>query len=58
MSGDFSPTMGKGIAMARITLPISSAKVDLPGQLKNVSLYKPGFVRKGQVVCEPLYVEV
>ena len=57
-SGSFSPTMGKGIAMARITLPISSAKVDLRGKLKNVSLYKPGFVRKGQVVCKPLEVEV
>lgn len=53
-SGGFSPTLEKGIALARVSLPLVSASVDIRGTLKSVQVVKPNFVRNGQSVVELL----
>lgn len=53
-SGGFSPTLEKGIALARVPLPLKSAKVDIRGALKSVQVAKPSFVRNGKSVVELL----
>ena len=51
-SGGFSPTLEKGIALARVPLPLKSASVDIRGTLKSVQMVKPNFVRNGKSVIE------
>ncbi|MES2204486.1 MAG: glycine cleavage system aminomethyltransferase GcvT [Pseudomonadota bacterium] len=51
-SGGFSPTLEKGIALARVPLPLTSASVDIRGTLKSVQMVKPNFVRSGKSVVE------
>lgn len=51
-SGGFSPTLEKGIALARVPLPLTSASVDIRGSLKAVDVVKPNFVRNGKSVVE------
>jgi len=53
-SGGFSPTLEKGIALARVSLPLVSASVDIRGTLKPVLLVKPNFVRNNKAVYELL----
>lgn len=53
-SGGFSPTLEKGIALARVSLPLKSASVDIRGTLKSVQMVKPNFVRNGKSVVELL----
>ena len=53
-SGGFSPTLEKGIALARIPLPLKSASVDIRAALKEVLIVKPNFVRNGKAVYELL----
>lgn len=54
-SGGFSPTLEKGIALARVPLPLKSASVDIRGTLKSVQVVKPNFIRNGKPVVEVLY---
>lgn len=56
-SGGFSPTLEKGIALARVPLPVISASVDIRGTLKSVQVVKPNFVRNGKSVFECLIKE-
>lgn len=51
-SGGFSPTLEKGIALARLPLPLLPASVDIRGTLKPVDIVKPNFVRNGKSVVE------
>ncbi len=53
-SGGFSPTLEKGIALARIPLPLMSAKVDIRGTLKAVDVVKPNFVRNGKSIVKKI----
>lgn len=56
-SGGFSPTLEKGIALARVSLPLMSASVDIRGALKPVLVVTPNFVRNGKAVYELLVKE-
>jgi aminomethyltransferase len=52
LSGTYSPTAGKSVAMARV--PVGSGdtlKVDIRGRLVEVRKFKPPFVRDGQVAA-------
>lgn len=53
-SGGFSPTLEKGIALARVPLPLKAASVDIRGTLKSVQIVKPNFVRNGKSVVESM----
>lgn len=53
-SGGFSPTLEKGIALARLPLPLASAWVEIRGHLKEVMVVKPSFVRNGKSIIELL----
>jgi len=53
-SGGFSPTLEKGIALARLPLPLTSAHVDIRGTLKSVDVVTPNFVRHGKPIYKPL----
>lgn len=44
-SGGFSPTLGKGIGFARVPLPLTSAHVEIRGQLKAVELIELPFIK-------------
>ncbi|MCC6594532.1 MAG: glycine cleavage system aminomethyltransferase GcvT [Xanthomonadales bacterium] len=53
LSGTFSPTLGKAIALARVPAAAAtdaSAQVDIRGKLVPVRLVKPVFVREGKAV--------
>ena len=53
MSGGFSPTIGRSIALARVPAGnYDSAHVDVRGKLLNVRIVKTPFVRNGQVRIE------
>ena len=50
-SGGFSPTMQRSIALARLPAgDYSQAQVDMRGKLRAVTIVKPPFVRKGEVL--------
>jgi len=54
-SGSFSPTLGYSIGLAR--MPISAGddgEVDIRGKRKAVRLMKPGFVRNGRALIDPV----
>lgn len=53
-SGGYSPTLEKGIALARLPLPLTTAHVDIRGSLKSVAIVTPNFVRHGTPVYKPL----
>ncbi|MCK9563755.1 MAG: glycine cleavage system aminomethyltransferase GcvT, partial [Bacteroidales bacterium] len=54
-SGTFSPTLGHAIALARVPVAFGdTAQVDIRGKAVPVRLVKPSFVRRGQVVVQPL----
>lgn len=55
-SGGFSPTLEKGIALARLPLPLTTAHVDIRGSLKSLAIVTPNFVRHGTPVYKPLVV--
>ena len=51
LSGTFSPSLGKAIAMARVPAAAeasTSAQVDIRGRLVPVRIVKPSFVREGK----------
>jgi aminomethyltransferase len=52
-SGGFSPTIGRGIALARLPAgDYDCAQVEVRGKLLNVRLVKTPFVRNGQIQIE------
>jgi aminomethyltransferase len=51
LSGTFSPTLGRSIALARVPGgELGAVEVDIRGKLIPVRLVKPGFVRLGKKV--------
>ena len=53
-SGSFSPTLNMSVALARVPAGSSSAQVEMRGKLVSVLIGKPGFVRFGKKVFQPL----
>lgn len=54
-SGSFSPTLGYSIGLAR--MPVAAGEqgeVDIRGKRKAVRLLKPGFVRQGRSLVDPV----
>ena len=52
-SGAFSPTLGKSIALARVSATSSNMTVEIRGKMQAVACVKPPFVRNGKKVYKP-----
>ena len=52
-SGAFSPTLGKSIALARVSETSSNMTVEIRGKMQAVECVKPPFVRNGKQVYKP-----
>lgn len=54
-SGTYSPTLGKGIALARLNTPIpEQVYVNIRGKMHQATVVKPPFIRFGQHAYTPL----
>ena len=52
-SGAFSPTLGKSIALARVSATSSNMTVEIRGKMQAVACVNPPFVRNGKKVYKP-----
>jgi len=52
-SGAFSPTLGKSIALARVSATSSNMTVEIRGKMQAVECVTPPFVRNGKQVYKP-----
>ena len=52
-SGAFSPTLGKSIALARVSATSSNMTVEIRGKMQAVTCVNPPFVRNGKKVYKP-----
>ena len=52
-SGAFSPTLGKSIALARVSATSSNMTVEIRGKMQAVECVNPPFVRNGKQVYKP-----
>jgi aminomethyltransferase len=52
-SGAFSPTLGKSIALARVSATSSNMTVEIRGKMQAVECVNPPFVRNGKKVYKP-----